>query len=66
MELFATGSTSPANRARGSVQVQFEGCGVHRLFTIGGRSDAPGCSLAQPDFASAPASGYVIFRIPTP
>ena len=31
-----------------------------------GRSDAPGCSLAQPDFASAPASGYVIFRIPRP
>ena len=36
------------------------------LFTIGWRSDAPGCSLAQPDYASAPASGYVIFRIPTP
>ena len=32
---FATG-TSPANRARGPVQVQFEGCAVHRLFTIGG------------------------------
>ena len=78
---FATGCTTPANRARefhsvfrlgersgsrGPVQVQFEGCGVHRLFTIGGRNDAPVCSLAHPDFASAPASGYVIFRIPTP
>src|SRR5882724_8782810 len=40
--------------------------GVHGLFTIGGRSDAPGCSLAQPDFGSALASGNVIFRIPTP
>ena len=40
--------------------------GVHGLFTIGGRSDAPGCSLAQPDFASALTSGNVIFRIPTP
>jgi CxxC motif-containing protein (DUF1111 family) len=40
--------------------------GVHGLFTIAGRSDAPGCSLAQPDFASALAASNVIFRIPTP
>src|SRR6516162_10839119 len=30
--------------------------GVHALFTITGRADAPGCSLAQPDFASAVAN----------
>jgi CxxC motif-containing protein (DUF1111 family) len=40
--------------------------GVHALFTIAGRSDAPGCTLTQPDFASAVASRNVIFRIPTP
>ena len=27
--------------------------GVHALFTITGRSGAPGCTLAQPDFAGA-------------
>jgi len=40
--------------------------GVHPLFTITGRTDAPGCSLAQPDFKSAAASQNLIFRIPTP
>ena len=40
--------------------------GVHALFTIGGRSDAAGCGLAQPDFAAALAQRNVIFRIPTP
>ena len=40
--------------------------GVHDLFTISGRHDAPGCRMAQPDFAAAAASGNVIFRIPTP
>jgi CxxC motif-containing protein (DUF1111 family) len=40
--------------------------GVHGLFTIAGRSDAPGCTLAQPDFARALAFNNVIFRIPTP
>ena len=40
--------------------------GVHGLYTIMGRTDAPGCNLAQPDFASALASNNVIFRIPTP
>jgi len=40
--------------------------GVHSLFTIGGRVDAPGCQLAQPDFATAVATANVIFRIPTP
>jgi hypothetical protein len=40
--------------------------GVHGLYTIRGRSDAPGCGLAQPDFASELARNNVIFRIPTP
>jgi CxxC motif-containing protein (DUF1111 family) len=40
--------------------------GVHALFTIAGRDDAPGCVLGQPDFASAVANRNVIFRIPTP
>jgi CxxC motif-containing protein (DUF1111 family) len=38
--------------------------GVHNLFTITGRADAPGCVLAQPDFAMA-LNNNVIFRIPT-
>src|SRR2546427_9952168 len=29
--------------------------GVHALFTITGRDDAPGCFLAQPDFVTAAA-----------
>jgi CxxC motif-containing protein (DUF1111 family) len=47
--------------------------GVHALFVITGRSDAPGCNIAQPDFLPAgnPATGQggnsnIIFRIPTP
>lgn len=40
--------------------------GVHALYTIAGRKDAPGCALAQPDFATAVANNNVIFRIPTP
>src|SRR5215467_14650241 len=40
--------------------------GVHGLFTIAGRSDAPGCTLAQPPFAQQLANNNVIFRIPTP
>lgn len=40
--------------------------GVHNLFTIAGRTDAPGCNLAQPDFAAQLAAHNVIFRIPTP
>ncbi len=40
--------------------------GVHALFTIAGRSDAPGCSLKQPNFQQALDSNNVIFRIPTP
>jgi len=40
--------------------------GVHALFTIAGRSDAPGCKLAQPRFERELANHNVIFRIPTP
>jgi CxxC motif-containing protein (DUF1111 family) len=40
--------------------------GVHGLYTIAGRTDAPGCTLAQPDFAKQVANNNVIFRIPTP
>jgi CxxC motif-containing protein (DUF1111 family) len=40
--------------------------GVHDLFTLAGRSDAPGCTLKQPDFATAVATHNIIFRIPTP
>jgi CxxC motif-containing protein (DUF1111 family) len=47
--------------------------GVHALFVITGRSDAPGCNVAQPDFLPAgnPVTGQggnsnIIFRIPTP
>jgi CxxC motif-containing protein (DUF1111 family) len=40
--------------------------GVHGLYTIAGRSDAPGCNLAQPGFQQQLAANNVIFRIPTP
>jgi len=40
--------------------------GVHNLFTIAGRSDAPGCDLQQQDFQAQLAAHNVIFRIPTP
>ncbi len=37
--------------------------GVHGLFTISGRSDAPGCSISQPNFSN---TSNLTFRIPTP
>jgi CxxC motif-containing protein (DUF1111 family) len=37
--------------------------GVHDLYVITGRSDAPGCQIAQPDFSDAE---NISFRIPTP
>ncbi len=40
--------------------------GVHGLYTIKGRPDAPGCPLQQTDFATQVARHNVIFRIPTP
>jgi len=40
--------------------------GVHDLFTITGRVDATGCTIAQPDFATAVAQNNTSFRIPIP
>ncbi len=40
--------------------------GVHDLFTITGRTDAPGCHISQDNFARAAQLGDLIFRIPTP
>lgn len=40
--------------------------GVHDLYTIAGRIDASGCTLAQPNFGPQLRAGNVIFRIPTP
>jgi CxxC motif-containing protein (DUF1111 family) len=40
--------------------------GVKALYTISGRSDAPGCDIAQPDFNLAAAQNNLSFRIPTP
>ncbi|HTS37372.1 MAG TPA: di-heme oxidoredictase family protein [Candidatus Solibacter sp.] len=53
-------STSPT-----SLHAALDG-GVHDLYTIQGRTDAPGCTLAQPNFTQAIAQGNVIYRIPTP
>src|SRR5208282_891218 len=33
--------------------------GVHGLYTIAGRTDAPGCTLAQPNFAQQVSAGNV-------
>jgi CxxC motif-containing protein (DUF1111 family) len=51
--------------ANGSLSQTADG-GVHDLFTIAGRSDAPGCTMAQPDFAQMEKLGNLIFRIPSP
>ncbi len=63
-------ASGPVREARFVVTVTQAGFtrdgGVHDLFTITGRSDAPGCSLAQPDFARELGRSNVIFRIPTP
>ena len=40
--------------------------GVHGLYTIQGRSDAPGCTLAQTNFTQQLSANNVTFRIPTP
>jgi CxxC motif-containing protein (DUF1111 family) len=51
--------------SNGSVSQTPDG-GVHDLFTIAGRSDAPACSMAQPNFAQMEKLNNIIFRIPTP
>jgi CxxC motif-containing protein (DUF1111 family) len=38
--------------------------GVHSLFTLKGRSDAPNCTLQQPDFNTAVNTQNIAFRIP--
>jgi cytochrome c peroxidase len=38
--------------------------GVHSLFTLQGRSDAPGCTLKQPNYVAEMARQNVSFRIP--
>jgi CxxC motif-containing protein (DUF1111 family) len=59
----------PANGPMREVRFKFNNDGsrdggVHSLFTLQGRSDAPGCSLAQPDFDKAVAEKNIAFRIP--
>jgi CxxC motif-containing protein (DUF1111 family) len=38
--------------------------GVHDIFTIRGRTDAPGCDLLQPEFHQQIVNNNAIFRIP--
>jgi CxxC motif-containing protein (DUF1111 family) len=52
--------------SNGTVNTSAPNGGVEDLFTVTGRSDAGGCSLAQPNFARAEEANNVIFRIPTP
>ena len=41
--------------------------GVHQMFTISNRTDAPGCTtMTQPDFTTAQANNDIIFRQTTP
>jgi CxxC motif-containing protein (DUF1111 family) len=51
--------------ANGTLSTTADG-GVHDLFTISGRADAPGCDIAQPNFVQAQELNNIIFRIPTP
>jgi len=63
----------PVREARFPFQVNSSGGlartpdgGVHALFTITGRQDAAGCSMAQPNFEQMQQMNNLIFRIPTP
>jgi len=63
----------PVREARFKTSSGVKDGGVHDLFVVTGRTDAPGCNLAQPDFQPAgnPLTGQggnpnIIFRIPTP
>ena len=51
--------------ANGTVSNTPDG-GVHDVFTITGRVDAPGCGMGQPNFAQMERLGDIVFRIPTP
>jgi CxxC motif-containing protein (DUF1111 family) len=66
-------STGPVREARFKKSNGQADGNVHDLFVITGRSDAPGCNIAQFDFLPAgnPLTGQggnpnIIFRIPTP
>ena len=50
----------------GSVDQNEPDGGVHDLFTIQGRLDAPSCVLAQEDFVKAQNQNNLSLRIPTP
>ena len=58
------------SRSSGALDLDDPDGGVHDLFTIAGRSDAPaGCTvqvLPQPDFNQAQADNNLALRIPTP
>ena len=58
------------SRSGGALDLDDPDGGVHDLFTIAGRSDAPaGCTaqvLPQPDFNQAAADNNLTLRIPTP
>ena len=63
----------PVREARFKKSASTADGGVHDLFVITGRSDAPGCNITQFDFLPAgnPLTGQggnrnIIFRIPTP
>jgi CxxC motif-containing protein (DUF1111 family) len=70
---FFISASSPVREARfpfllnanGTLSTTPDG-GVHDLFTIEGRSDAPGCVDPQPNFEQMNALGNLIYRIPTP
>lgn len=70
MPYFIT-STGPIVEPRfpyvlGSGNTQVDG-GVHQMFTISNRTDAPGCTtMVQPNFTEAQSENDIIFRIPTP
>jgi CxxC motif-containing protein (DUF1111 family) len=63
--IFASGPVREARFITANGQSTLDG-GVHGLYTIQGRIDAPGCVLAQPNFGQQLANQNVIFRIPTP
>jgi CxxC motif-containing protein (DUF1111 family) len=66
---FFISSGGPAREARFKYRadgVTRDG-GVHNLFVISGRTDAPsGCQITQEDFDAEAARNNLIFRIPTP
>lgn len=37
---------------------------IHQLFTVAGRTDAKGCTLAQPNFSQAESQNNIVYRQP--